>query len=110
MPDIRANAPDGTVHNFPDGTPDEVVDRVMKNYITSKSQAQVTPAAPTQAPAIGVSAQPSQTTMSAATPMSWTQKAVSALTPPALEQALQSAAPNVAALLWGPGGVQRTAR
>src|SRR5277367_6431980 len=34
MPDITANAPDGTQHVFPDGTDPTVVDRVMKQYIT----------------------------------------------------------------------------
>ena len=56
MPDIKATAYDGSVHNFPDGTPDEVVDRVMKQYTGTKAQAAVVPAAPTQAPRIGVSA------------------------------------------------------
>src|SRR5277367_1944597 len=34
MPDITANAPDGTKHVFPDGTDPTVIDRVMKQYIT----------------------------------------------------------------------------
>lgn len=31
---IEARAPDGSVHTFPTGTPDEVVDRTMREYIT----------------------------------------------------------------------------
>jgi hypothetical protein len=57
MPDIKATAYDGSVHSFPDGTPDDVVDRVMKQYAGTKTQAQVVPTAPTQAPSIGVSAE-----------------------------------------------------
>ena len=34
---IRAQAADGTVHNFPDGTDPAVVDRVMREYATSRS-------------------------------------------------------------------------
>lgn len=37
MPDITANAPDGTKHVFPDGTDPAVIDRVMKQYITGKA-------------------------------------------------------------------------
>lgn len=36
MPDIKAQTPDGNVHVFPDGTAPEVVDRVIKQYVTSK--------------------------------------------------------------------------
>lgn len=46
MPDgaqIRATAPDGTVHVFPAGTADAVVDRVMKQYITSSQAPQTRP-------------------------------------------------------------------
>lgn len=39
MPDITANAPDGTKHVFPDGTDPAVIDRVMKQYITGQSGA-----------------------------------------------------------------------
>jgi len=38
MPDITANAPDGTKHIFPDGTDPAVIDRVMKQYITGSAQ------------------------------------------------------------------------
>jgi hypothetical protein len=37
MPEITANAPDGTKHVFPDGTDPTVIDRVMKQYITGSS-------------------------------------------------------------------------
>src|SRR5579859_3244538 len=39
MPDITANAPDGTKHVFPDGTDPAVIDRVMKQYITGAKPA-----------------------------------------------------------------------
>lgn len=38
MPDIEAHTPDGTIHSFPDGTPDDVVDKVVKEYISTKAQ------------------------------------------------------------------------
>lgn len=31
---VQAQGPDGTLHEFPDGTPDAVIDRVMKGVIT----------------------------------------------------------------------------
>ena len=44
---IRTQSADGITHEFPDGTPDDVVDRVMKDYSASKSpvtrQAATTP-------------------------------------------------------------------
>lgn len=43
MPDITANAPDGTKHIFPDGTDPAVIDRVMKQYITGKADTTATP-------------------------------------------------------------------
>lgn len=39
MPDITANAPDGTKHVFPDGTDPAVIDRAMKQYITGGTAA-----------------------------------------------------------------------
>jgi hypothetical protein len=35
MPDITAQTPDGTSHVFPDGTPDEVIDKAMKQHMQS---------------------------------------------------------------------------
>lgn len=43
MPDITAKAPDGSTHNFPDGTDPAVVDRVMKRYITGGAGAAPAP-------------------------------------------------------------------
>jgi hypothetical protein len=34
MPDIQAQTPDGVIHSFPDGTPDEVIDKAIKAYST----------------------------------------------------------------------------
>jgi len=34
---IQAQAPDGSIHEFPDGTPDAVVDRVMKGVISKQN-------------------------------------------------------------------------
>ena len=52
---IRAQMPDGTVLEFPDGTSDAVVDRVAKQHIASAKKAQPAPVAaqprPTPAPA-----------------------------------------------------------
>lgn len=42
MPDITAQAPDGSKHVFPDGTDAAVIDRVMKSYITGTVQTQTT--------------------------------------------------------------------
>lgn len=44
MPDIQAQTADGVIHSFPDGTPDDVVDKVIKDY-TTKAGASTTPAA-----------------------------------------------------------------
>lgn len=33
MPDIQATTPDGVIHSFPDGTPDDVVDKAIKGYL-----------------------------------------------------------------------------
>ena len=33
MPDIQAQTPDGVTHSFPNGTPDDVIDRVIKQHI-----------------------------------------------------------------------------
>lgn len=35
MPDIQARTADGVIHSFPDGTPDDVVDKAIKSYISS---------------------------------------------------------------------------
>jgi hypothetical protein len=42
---IEAEGPDGTIHEFPDGTPDDVIDRVMKQAI-SQSATSAKPEAP----------------------------------------------------------------
>lgn len=34
---IRAQTPDSTIHEFPDGTPDSVIDGVMKSYVNPPS-------------------------------------------------------------------------
>jgi hypothetical protein len=33
---VRAQSADGVIHEFPAGTPPDVIDRVMKDYATSK--------------------------------------------------------------------------
>ena len=48
---IRAQMPDGTVLEFPDGTSDAVVDRVAKQHIASTKQAQPAPVAAQPRPA-----------------------------------------------------------
>jgi hypothetical protein len=54
MPDITAQTADGVTHSFPDGTPDEVVDRVIKQYTTSNSLTKQTQdAARAQGAAVG---------------------------------------------------------
>jgi hypothetical protein len=48
---IKAMAPDNSVHRFPKGTDPAVIDRVMKQYVLSKKAAPVAPQpAPQQAP------------------------------------------------------------
>jgi len=37
MPDIQAHTADGVVHSFPDGTPDAVIDKAIKGYLSSKT-------------------------------------------------------------------------
>ena len=39
MPDVQAQTADGVIHSFPDGTPNEVVDRAVKQYLASRSGA-----------------------------------------------------------------------
>lgn len=36
MPDIKAQTADGNIHVFPDGTKPEVIDRVIKQYVSSR--------------------------------------------------------------------------
>ncbi len=43
---IQAQAADGSIHQFPDGTNPSVIDRVMKAYATSKSPQQSAPSQP----------------------------------------------------------------
>jgi hypothetical protein len=38
MPDIHAQTADGVTHSFPDGTPDDVVDKVIKRYVSTQGQ------------------------------------------------------------------------
>lgn len=37
MPDIQAQTADGVIHSFPDGTPPEVVNRAVNQYLASKT-------------------------------------------------------------------------
>jgi predicted nucleic acid-binding Zn-ribbon protein len=46
MPDIEAHTPDGVVHSFPDGTPDAVIDKVIKGYLSDSLTKQTQAAAP----------------------------------------------------------------
>jgi hypothetical protein len=46
MPDIQAQAPDGSVHVFPNGTDPAIIDRTMKDYITGAKSSDVTVVSP----------------------------------------------------------------
>lgn len=37
MPDIQAQTADGAIHTFPDGTPDAVIDKAIKNYLAASA-------------------------------------------------------------------------
>src|SRR5580765_2364198 len=41
---IEARTPDGATHQFPDGTPDEVIDKVVRSYVASNKQPPPAPA------------------------------------------------------------------
>lgn len=46
MPDILAQTADGVTHSFPDGTPDDVIDKAIKGYASQQLTQQTQAAAP----------------------------------------------------------------